>query len=82
VGGKIKVADLPPEIRKTGEKSKNDEVAYSLKENEIILIKKALQKTKGNKAEAAKLLGINAATLYRKIKRNKVSENILQTANR
>ncbi len=65
----IRVADLPSEIRKFGETSKAGKKTYDLGENELIFINKALLKTKGNKAEAAKLLGINITTLYRKVKK-------------
>ena len=41
----------------------------NIREHEITLIKKALRQARGNKAEAAKLLGINTATLYRKLKK-------------
>lgn len=36
---------------------------------EIIMIKRALRKAKGNQRKAAKLLGLNATTLNSKIKR-------------
>ena len=74
VGKTIKVSDLPPEIRNFGETSKIPGMSYNLRKNEIILIKKALRKTKGNKPEAAKLLGINITTLYRKIKRYQIPD--------
>jgi DNA-binding NtrC family response regulator len=77
----IKVADLPFQIRKFGKTSKINGTTYNLRENEIILIKKALHKTGGNKAEAAKLLGINITTLYRKIKKYKIPDKVLQKAN-
>ncbi|MDY6973079.1 MAG: sigma-54 dependent transcriptional regulator [Thermodesulfobacteriota bacterium] len=77
----IEVADLPSEIREFGEASKIKGTICTLKENEIALIKIALHKTGGNKAEAAKLLGINVATLYRKIKRYEISDKALQNAN-
>ena len=70
----IKVRDLPPEIRNFGQTSEIHEMSYNLRKNEIILIKKALRKTEGNKPEAAKLLGINIATLYRKIKRYQIPD--------
>ena len=65
----IGISDLPPEIKESGKRTKAKQEIYNLKENEIHLINKALQKTGGNKIETANLLGINIATLYRKIKR-------------
>ena len=51
---------------------KNDN--YNLVENEKVLIARALKKTKGNKAEAAKLLGINLTTVYRKLEKYRISD--------
>jgi DNA-binding protein Fis len=51
-----------------------------LTQNEIKIIKMALNKTKNNKLEAATLLGINPATLYRKLKKFKISDDELQNA--
>jgi transcriptional regulator with PAS, ATPase and Fis domain len=76
----IQVTDLPSEISKFGDSSKITGTIYTLKENEIVLIKKALLKTGGKKAEAANLLGINTATLYRKIKRYGIPNEMLQNA--
>jgi DNA-binding NtrC family response regulator len=70
----IEAADLPSEIKRFGETLKTEKPAYALRENETILIKKALDKTDGNKAIAADLLGINITTLYRKIKKNKINQ--------
>lgn len=70
----IEVADLPSEIKRFGETLITEKPAYALRENEIILIKKALDKTDGNKAIAADLLGINITTLYRKIKKYKINQ--------
>ncbi len=69
VNERIDISDLPPEIKESGKRTKAKQEIYNLKENEIHLINKALQKTGGNKIETANLLGINIATLYRKIKR-------------
>jgi transcriptional regulator with PAS, ATPase and Fis domain len=69
----IEAADLPSEIKRFGETLKTEKPAYALRENEIILIKQALDKTDGNKAMAAELLGINITTLYRKIKKYKIN---------
>ena len=60
--------DLPAEIVKKYIPNQSEDV-LSLRENEKILIAKALKKTEGNKTEAANLLDINLATLYRKLKR-------------
>ena len=43
----------------------------SLKEIEDILIQKTLSLTKGDRAQAAKLLGVNERTIYRRINRSK-----------
>jgi DNA-binding NtrC family response regulator len=43
----------------------------SLKEIEDILIQKTLNLTKGDRAQAAKLLGVNERTIYRRINRSK-----------
>ena len=70
----IEAADLPSETKQFRETLKTEKHTYTLRKNEIILIKKALDKTGGNKADAADLLGINITTLYRKIKKYKISE--------
>jgi DNA-binding NtrC family response regulator len=72
VGDTIEVEDLPLEIKESAEE-RSDESNLNLKENEAMLIKRALKETLGNKAEAAKLLGINTVTLYRKLKRYDIS---------
>jgi len=70
----IKIADLPTEIISLREAAKTAPATHNLKENEIILIKRALRKRGGNKADAADLLGINITTLYRKIKKYDIQE--------
>ncbi len=73
-GSCIEVSALPPDIRKLkapGEKEMvNDE--YSIKRIHLImeeqLIKKALDKTKGNRTQAAKLLEISHPSLLSKMK--------------
>ena len=74
VGDTIDIQDLPTEIRETTEEQKDDVINLNLRENETSLIKRALRETVGNKAEAARLLGINTATLYRKLKRYDISD--------
>ena len=41
----------------------------SLEQNEASIIQEALQKVKGNKSEAARLLGIPRRTFYRKLEK-------------
>lgn len=47
--------------------------AFSLAASEKVQIQKVLNYTNGNKAEAARLLGIGIATLYRKIEEYKIA---------
>jgi len=44
----------------------------TLKDMEISLIRSALEKAEGNRAEAARILGIHKTTLYRKMKKMKI----------
>lgn len=71
VGKTIGVADLPPQIRRHRdiEDSSTAKAIPTLRENEINLIQRALKITNGKKVPAARLLGIDKATLYRKIKK-------------
>ena len=69
LGDIIKITDLPSELRELGEITVKKGTTFNLRGNEIVLIKEAMNKTAGNKAEAADLLGINITTLYRKIKK-------------
>lgn len=68
---KVGVEDLP--ILDSGflswERHQRAKEIPSLQEIEVELIKKALDRAGGNKKEAAKILGINPSTLYRKLKR-------------
>ena len=57
---------LPPEVKKTIPKSETSE------EDEVKEIIAALEKTGWNKAKAARLLGIDRKTIYRKIEKYKI----------
>ncbi len=78
----IEVVDLPAPILKTDEEtSETSSNTYSLRENEIVLIKKALRKADFKKSKAARLLGIDVSTLYRKMQKYAIAEKALQIAN-
>jgi transcriptional regulator with PAS, ATPase and Fis domain len=67
-GGIIELHHLPPELRPVAS-SKHDAVgALSLQAMEKLLISEVLRRTRGNRRLAAKDLGIDASTLYRKIR--------------
>ncbi|MFZ1983546.1 MAG: sigma-54 dependent transcriptional regulator [Desulfatitalea sp.] len=74
----IHAEDLPPELRSMNQQSPIGEDNFNLIDNERVLITRALQQTKGNKAEAAKLLGINLTTVYRKMEKYRITENVEQ----
>ncbi len=63
----LQVDDLPNEIARQSSKWKPADVNYNLKAIEEKTIRNALQKAGGKKAEAARLLGINTTTVYRKM---------------
>ncbi|MCF8130499.1 MAG: sigma-54 dependent transcriptional regulator [Deltaproteobacteria bacterium] len=67
-GNTIELMDLPPEVQNApGVHRKKDVTEFSLRENEIALIRKALLEVNGKRAQAAKLLEIDPSTLYRKL---------------
>ena len=69
----LDAATLPYEIVHTTAGSAKPGSAFALSYMEEMHIRKVLQHTQGNKAEAARLLGIGIATLYRKIEEYKIS---------
>jgi len=77
----IGVDDLPPVLRGSGKDVSAGTKTYSLRENEVALIKRALMETHGNKRDASRLLGINLSTLYRKISKYEILDIGLQNAN-
>ncbi len=69
-GRYIDLEHLPLHITSKGGYTISDTDSFSdLKSQELLLIKKALELTNGNKLEAAKRLGIHPSTLYRKLKK-------------
>lgn len=69
VGNTIHTDDLPREIRDLNRATQPQFGNYNLAENEKVLIAQALKESGGNKAQAAKLLGINLTTVYRKLEK-------------
>jgi two-component system response regulator HydG len=70
---KLDVQDIPPEIAQRrqltdGSPAPNSLAGRPLDELEKQAIAETLAKTKGNREQAAKILGIGERTLYRKIK--------------
>jgi PAS domain S-box-containing protein len=65
----IETKHLPSSVRPVlkGELTQGSEPA-TIKQMEILLIKQALRRNKGNKTAAAKQLGINKSTLFRKMR--------------
>ncbi|MCS6926973.1 MAG: sigma 54-interacting transcriptional regulator [Candidatus Binatia bacterium] len=70
-GTVITPADLPPQFGAVPRQSA--EPSGSLKEAEVALIRRTLAETGGNLTQAAARLGIHRVTLYRKMKRYRLS---------
>ena len=65
----IELKHLPSTVHPTSKTESNQHDApISIKQMEIVLIKEALRRNKGNKTNAARELGINKSTLFRKLK--------------
>ena len=64
--------DLPPQILDTAERV----YSTSLDNYEKTALRDALAQTGGNRRQTATLLGISEATLYRKLKRNKLVHSV------
>lgn len=68
--GSIQIEDLPDYMLQQIERQQLEQPDTTMFEDaEINAIKKALKQTKGNKAEAARLLGISRSSLYEKLKK-------------
>jgi len=69
----IELKHLPSSVLPTSKtESDKRDAPISIKQMEIVLIKDALRRSKGNKTNAAKELGINKSTLFRKLKAFKI----------
>ena len=78
-GDIICTKDLPAEIRNIDNQLSISNINLNLVENEKMLMLRALRQTNGNKAEAAKLLGINITTVYRKMEKYRISDEMIQS---
>jgi len=67
-GGMIESSHLPPELRPTAGRGVPDGQPMRLEAIEKLFITETLDRRNGNRKMAAKDLGINVSTLYRKIK--------------
>ena len=67
-GPEIQVIDLPSNLLYSAENTAGTPEVYSLQEVEKRAIVQALEATGGDRARAAKLLGIGKTTIYRKLK--------------
>lgn len=67
-GGIIELRHLPPELRPASHKQIETSQPLSLEGIEKLFIAEALQRNGGNRKRTAEELGIDASTLYRKIK--------------
>jgi PAS domain S-box-containing protein len=67
-GGMIELHHLPPELRPAAAFTREASSPMHLRSMEKFLITKVLRRHSGNRKRAALELGINASTLYRKIK--------------
>jgi DNA-binding NtrC family response regulator len=70
----VGIDDLPKEIALQSGKPMLANTDLNLKSVEKKTIQQALQKAGGNKAEAAKLLGVNTTTVYRKMARYDIED--------
>ena len=67
-GALIELAHLPPQLRGTAEATSPNIAGMTLEAMERFVIADALRRNDGNRAAAARQLGINASTLFRKLK--------------
>lgn len=72
-GSTLNIESLPLEILQIPQSNASGMSAFSMASIEKLHIQKILNYTNGNKAEAARLLEIGIATLYRKLEEYKIS---------
>jgi DNA-binding NtrC family response regulator len=70
-GSSIEVADLPEGLRAAAEQRARRDRRPTLREIEDDYIRETLAATKGNKTEAARILGISRKNLYERLAREK-----------
>ena len=73
-GTELSIDNLPIELQHHTALKSNTLSAFDLSSVERLHIHRVLQYTKGNKTQAAKLLSISSATLYRKIEEYKIED--------
>jgi two-component system NtrC family response regulator len=73
-GTELSVDNLPVELQYHNTLKSSTLSAFDLSTVEHLHIHRVLQYTKGNKTQAAKLLNISSATLYRKIEEYKIDD--------
>ena len=66
-GSSLTISDLPDEFNHTATGNPTFTSQKTLKEVEMLAIKDALEKAKGNKSKAAKILGISRKALYKRL---------------
>jgi DNA-binding NtrC family response regulator/HAMP domain-containing protein len=72
-GARIEASDLPATLLHTTAPDARAAANGTIRENEVQLLKKALEESNWNKKLAARRLGISRNTLYRKIRKYRIS---------
>lgn len=66
---RIMLQDLPMEIMQQARDRQHHPRSLNLKENELLILREAIERAKGKRGEVAKLLGVDASTVYRKLRK-------------
>lgn len=75
-GSTIEVVDLPEGLRAAADRRSRENQRPTLSEVEAGYIREVLASTKGNKAEAARILGISRKNLYERLAREKQTSEV------